>query len=95
MRISTIVIYFHESHTLQTHLLLLQHGSESIDRKLKKFHGLPLLTHEMWSEVIEKSHAPSHPLLGGKEWAGEVTKVALVREYSFRRYFDDFILGLL
>lgn len=55
-----------------------RHGSESIDRKLKKFHGLPLLTHEMWSEVIEKSHAPSHPLLGGKEWAGEVTKVALV-----------------
>nr|XP_022316740.1 uncharacterized protein LOC111120303 [Crassostrea virginica] len=32
----------------------------------------------MWSEVIEKSHAPSHPLLGGKQWAGEVTKVALV-----------------
>lgn len=68
----------------------MQHGSESIDRKLKKFHGLPLLTHEMWSEVIEKSHAPSHPLLGGKEWAGEVTKVALVREYSLSRYFDDY-----
>ena len=35
----------------------------------------------MWSEVIEKSHAPSHPLLGGKQWAGEVTKVALVSEH--------------
>ncbi|XP_062566447.1 uncharacterized protein LOC134228769 [Saccostrea cucullata] len=53
-------------------------GSENVDRKLKKFHGIPLLSHDMWSEVIEKSHAPSHPLLGGNRWAGEVSKVALV-----------------
>ncbi|XP_048760090.2 uncharacterized protein LOC125669548 [Ostrea edulis] len=55
-----------------------RHGSEKVDKRLKKFHGIPLLTHDMWSEVIEKSHAPSHPLLGGHQWAGEVTKVALV-----------------
>lgn len=49
----------------------------------------------MWLEVIEKFYVLSYFLLGGKEWVGEVIKVVLVREYLFRRYFDDFILGFL
>lgn len=53
-------------------------GTETINKKLDKIENIPLLTGQYWSDVIEKSHAPQHLLLGGREWAGEVTKVALV-----------------
>ncbi|XP_033737030.1 uncharacterized protein LOC117325157 isoform X2 [Pecten maximus] len=53
-------------------------GTETVNKKLDKVENIPLLTGQYWSDVIEKSHAPQHPMLGGREWAGEVTKVALV-----------------
>lgn len=49
-----------------------------MERHLEKMEGIPVITGTSWSEMIEKSHAPSHPFLGGKQWAGEVTKVAMV-----------------
>ncbi|OWF48857.1 uncharacterized protein LOC110452507 [Mizuhopecten yessoensis] len=53
-------------------------GTETINKNLDMVENIPVLTGQYWSEVIEKSHAPQHPLQGGREWAGEVTKVALV-----------------
>ncbi|KAK3089315.1 hypothetical protein FSP39_002676 [Pinctada imbricata] len=53
-------------------------GTDLIDEKLRKVNGIPVISSTTWSEVIEKSHAPNHPFLGGQQWAGEVTKVALV-----------------
>ena len=56
-----------------------QFGTENINKQLQRLDDIPLLSHKFWAEVIEKSHAPLHPFLPGREWAGEVTKVALVR----------------
>ncbi|XP_076093049.1 uncharacterized protein LOC143064244 isoform X1 [Mytilus galloprovincialis] len=53
-------------------------GTENINKKLEKVEDIPLLSHLYWSEVVEKSHAPLHPFMPGREWAGEVTKVALI-----------------
>ncbi len=58
--------------------MLLQFSSENIDSKLERIGVLPILTDDMWSEVIERSHAPKHPFIAGTKWRGEVTKVALV-----------------
>lgn len=53
-------------------------GTDRINKKLEKVDDMPLLSGNFWSEVIERSHAPLHPFLPGREWAGEVTKVAMV-----------------
>ncbi|XP_013408970.1 uncharacterized protein LOC106172706 [Lingula anatina] len=53
-------------------------GSETVEKKMKKVNDIPVVTSEVWSEVIEKSHAPLHPYISGEMWRGEVTKVTLV-----------------
>lgn len=40
-----------------------------------------MVTDELWQDVIERSHAPSHPLYRGAEWRGEVTQVTMVRYF--------------
>ncbi|KAL3868488.1 hypothetical protein ACJMK2_041289, partial [Sinanodonta woodiana] len=55
-----------------------QYSTEMIDKKLKKYEGIPLITSATWSEVIETSHVPQHNFYKTGKWAGEITKVALV-----------------
>ena len=49
-----------------------------LERKLTQVGGVPMVTDDLWYDVIERSHAPTHPLYAGAEWRGEVTQVSLV-----------------
>ncbi|XP_046571813.1 uncharacterized protein LOC124279975, partial [Haliotis rubra] len=51
---------------------------DEIDATLPKDHGIPVVSHVTWSQVVEKSHAPRHPFLPEGRWAGEYTKVAMI-----------------
>ena len=52
-----------------------------------------MVTKETWTDIIEKSHAPRHIFYKAGKWAGEVTKVSLVRR-SLVLYLDSVILHL-
>ncbi|XP_064624508.1 uncharacterized protein LOC135485998 [Lineus longissimus] len=54
------------------------HGTEKLEKKLRKLDGIPVVTDATWKEVIEQSHAPFHPFVSNSKWAGEVTKTNLV-----------------
>ena len=57
----------------------VQFGTEALEMRLPHIGSLPVVTKDMWQEVVEKSHAPHHPFNpGGGQWRGEITKVALV-----------------
>jgi hypothetical protein len=58
--------------------LFSQHGTEKLEKKLKKLDGIPVVTDATWKEVVEQSHAPYHPFVANNKWSGEVTKTNLV-----------------
>ncbi|XP_048255603.1 uncharacterized protein LOC124111597 [Haliotis rufescens] len=55
-----------------------RHIFDEIDATLPKDHGMPVVSHVTWSQVVEKSHAPRHPFLPEGRWAGEYTKAAMI-----------------
>ena len=54
---------------------------DRLEEKLTVHAGIPLVTMETWTDIVEKSRAPRHVFYRGSQWAGEVTKVSLVSGY--------------
>ena len=60
---------------ISLHLKLFK---DPFERKLPRIGNVAMVTDDLWYDVIERSHAPTHPLYAGAEWRGEVTQVSLV-----------------